>query len=80
MNTQIHTHKCILYVNHLVKKGPQGFLKSSKWLFDQKVKKVFRRWYVIAHLCLRDRAKKGIKLVVCLKRGIMHEAKHSSTE
>ena len=45
------THKYVLYVNHLVKTGPQGFIKSSKWLFDQKVKKDFRWWYVIVHLC-----------------------------
>ena len=45
------THKYGLYVNHLAKTGPQGFIKSSKWLFDQKVKKDFRWWYVIVHLC-----------------------------
>ena len=50
-HTHTHTHKYVLYVNHLVKMGPQCFIKSSKWLFDQKVKKDFRRWYVIAHLC-----------------------------
>lgn len=33
-----HTHKYILHVNHLVKKGPEVFMKTSKWIFDQKIK------------------------------------------